>query len=64
MLYYVFLINRYLEVSVHFNNFEIDEELLKSSLKKFLMLPPIFVTDLQTLIVVLKLLNFILKKSM
>lgn len=35
-----------------------------SALRKFLILPPILLTDLETLIVVLKLLNFALKKSM
>lgn len=68
---YVSLINvrycyflRYLEISVYINQFEVDEELLENALKKFLILPPIFLTDLQTLIVVLKLLNFALTKSM
>jgi len=68
---YIFYINlkycyflRYLEISVYINQFEVDEELLENALKKFLILPPIFLTDLQTLIIVLKLLNFALTKSM
>lgn len=60
----IFCSYRYLEISSHVDQFELDEELLKNALKKFLVLPPILLTDLQTLIVVLKLLNFALKKSM
>ncbi|CAH1714893.1 unnamed protein product, partial [Aphis gossypii] len=56
-------LRRYLEISVYINQFEVDEELLENALKKFLILPPIFLTDLQTLIVVLKLLNFALTKK-
>jgi len=52
-----------LELTVYIEQFEVDEELLENGLRKFLVLPPIFLTDLQTLIVVLKLLNFILKRS-
>ncbi|CAI6350539.1 unnamed protein product [Macrosiphum euphorbiae] len=53
---------RYLEISVYIEQFEVDEELFENALKKFLILPPIFLTDLQTLIVVLKLLHFALTK--
>ncbi|XP_022163641.1 uncharacterized protein LOC111029096 isoform X2 [Myzus persicae] len=55
-------LRRYLEISVFIEQFEVDEELLENALKKFLILPPIFLTDLQTLIVVLKLLHFALTK--
>ncbi|XP_025200463.1 uncharacterized protein LOC112598268 isoform X2 [Melanaphis sacchari] len=55
-------LRRYLEISIYIEQFEVDEELLENALKKFLILPPIFLTDLQTLIVVLKLLNFALTK--
>jgi len=51
-------------MSVYIEQFEVDEELFENALKKFLILPPIFLTDLQTLIVVLKLLHFALTKSM
>lgn len=54
---------RYFELSVYIEEFEVDKELLEKALKKFLMLPPIFSSDLQTLIFVLKLLSFALKKS-
>lgn len=55
---------RYLELTVHAELFDVDGELIKNALRKFLILPPILLTDLETLIVVLKLLNFALKKSM
>ncbi|VVC32290.1 Armadillo-type fold,Armadillo-like helical [Cinara cedri] len=58
----VLFLKKYLELSVYIQQFKLDEELLETALKKFLILPPIFITDLQTLIVVLKLLNFALKK--
>jgi len=54
---------RYFELSVYIEEFEVDKELLEKALKKFLILPPIFSSDLQTLIFVLKLLSFALKKS-
>ncbi|KAL5241549.1 hypothetical protein ACI65C_008959 [Semiaphis heraclei] len=53
---------RYLEMSVYIERFEVNEELFENALKKFLILPPIFLTDLQTLIVVLKILHFALTK--
>jgi len=53
-----------MEISVYIEQFEVDEKLFENALKKFLLLPPIFLTDLQTLIVVLKLLHFALTKSM
>ncbi|KAL4141348.1 hypothetical protein QTP88_004003 [Uroleucon formosanum] len=54
----------YLEISVYIEQFEVDEDLFENALKKFLILPPIFLTDLQTLIVVLKLLHFALTKRL
>lgn len=55
---------RYLELSVYIEQFDVDEELLEKALRKFLILPPILLSDLQTLIVVMKLLHFVLKRSM
>lgn len=58
------IIFRYFELSVHIEQFEVDEELLENALRKFLILPPILLSDLQTLIVVMKLLHFLLQRSM